>query len=210
MSPVVLVHGFLVGPWSMRWLGRRLEKAGFATHSFGFSSRQLSLREAADQLAIFCQRIHPSPCHLVCHSMGGLVALEMLHTEAIKEAIDPPSPPALVLLGTPVKGAQAAQGLGRTAWGQRLLGEAKMSLSQSFDHAPKGWSTTVIAGTRSVGLGRLFSPLPLPNDGTVALSETTLIGARFIKVHASHSGLLMSSEVAKHTVSSLQSLRPKP
>ncbi len=210
MSPVVLVHGFLVGPWSMRWLGRRLEKAGFATHSFGFSSRQLSLRQAADQLAIFCQRIHPSPCHLVCHSLGGLVALEMLHAQSRDEPPDSVSAASLVLLGTPVKGAQAAQGLGRTAWGQRLLGEAKSSLNHSFDHAPQGWSTTVIAGTRSVGLGRLFSPLPLPNDGTVALSETTLMGARSIQVHASHSGLLMSSEVAKHTVSSLQPSRPKP
>jgi len=191
----------------MRWLGRRLEKAGFATHDFSFPSRQLSLRQAADQLANFCQRIHPSPCHLVCHSMGGLVALEMLRAQAVNEAPDPPSLGALVLLGTPVKGAKAALGLGRTAWGQRLLGEAKLSLSHSFDQAPKGGSTTVIAGTRSVGLGRFFAPLPLPNDGTVALSETTLTGARSIEVYASHSGLLISSEVAIHILSALQSSR---
>lgn len=210
MTPVVLVHGFLVGPWSMRWLGRRLESAGFATHEFGFPSRQLSLPQAADQLAIFCQRLHPSPCHLVCHSMGGLVALEMLRTQAMDETISPIAPGALVLLGTPVRGAIAAQGLGRSLWGRKLLGKAQLSLSQSFDHAPPGWSTTVIAGTRSVGLGRLFSPLPVPNDGTVALSETALAGAQSIEVSTSHSGLLLSLEVASHTLSALKSSRCQP
>jgi len=194
----------------MLWLGRQLKKADFAPYAFGFPSRQLSLTQAADELRIFCQSIHPSPRHLVCHSMGGLVALELLRTQAMEDSIEPLTPGALVLLGTPVKGAQAAQGLSRHPWGRKLLGEAEVNLSQSFDHAPKGWPTTVIAGTRSVGLGRLFSSLPVPNDGTIALRETALTGARSIQVHASHSGLLMSPQVAKHTLFALQLSNAQP
>lgn len=205
MAPVVLVHGFLVGPWSMLYLDQKVHQAGFATHRFGFSSRHVTLAEAARELEVFCQRINNNgPCHLVAHSLGGLVALEMLQSQAGGVHKRPLLPGHLVLLGSPVRSAKAAAGLGQFWWGQRLLGQAQASLNRSFDRSPDGWSTTVIAGTQSMGLGHFFSPLPLPNDGTVAVAETQLKGARSLEVKASHSGLLFSSQVAKLTLRALQ------
>ncbi len=205
MAPVVLVHGFLVGPWSMWWLERQLKQHGFRTHRFEYSSRRLSLSEAASELSNFCHRIDSQSCHLVAHSLGGLVALAMLQDQANGGyGQSQLSPGRLVLLGTPVKGASAAVGLSRFSWGERLLGQARTSLSQSFLSAPDGWSTTVIAGTQALGLGRVFSPLPIPNDGTVAVAETTLEKARCVQVKASHSGLLFSPHVVKHTLKALR------
>ncbi len=213
MAPVVLVHGFLVGPWSMLWLDRQLRQHGFPTHRFEYSSRRLTLTEAASELLNFCQRIDSESCHLVAHSLGGLVALEMLQARESGGVGDvvggghvkyPLPPGRLVLLGTPVKGASAAVGLGRFSWGERLLGQARVSLSRSFLSAPEGWPTTVIAGTQALGLGRVFSPLPIPNDGTVAVAETTLEKAHCVQVKASHSGLLFSPQVVKQTLQALQ------
>ena len=35
----------------------------------------------------------------------------------------------------------------------------------------------VIAGSRSVGIGRVFADLPMPNDGTVCVDETVAVGS---------------------------------
>ena len=55
----------------------------------------------------------------------------------------------------------------------------------------------VISGDRSLGVGRLVTHLPGPNDGTVALAETRLPGAvAHLVLHSSHMGLVFSSTVA--------------
>ncbi len=58
----------------------------------------------------------------------------------------------------------------------------------------------VIAGTRRVGLGQVFTTLDGDNDGTVAVSETRLQGATdFTTLPVGHMGLLMSARVARET-----------
>jgi hypothetical protein len=59
----------------------------------------------------------------------------------------------------------------------------------------------VIAGTRSVGMGRIFSPdLPRPNDGAVTVAETRLAAAcDFIDLPVSHTGMVLSRRVARET-----------
>jgi hypothetical protein len=56
----------------------------------------------------------------------------------------------------------------------------------------------IIAGTRSLGLGRLAAPrMPKPNDGAVSLGETRIQGAKeYLDLPVSHSGMLLSSRVA--------------
>lgn len=66
----------------------------------------------------------------------------------------------------------------------------------------------VIAGSLPVGIGRAFSELPVPNDGTVCLDETELTGATSRIVHeVSHTGMLFSSAVADSAVKFLASGR---
>ena len=48
-----------------------------------------------------------------------------------------------------------------------------------------------------VGIGRVLTSLPLPNDGTVCLDETELPGATAsLVLDVSHTGMLYSSAVA--------------
>jgi hypothetical protein len=58
----------------------------------------------------------------------------------------------------------------------------------------------VIAGTRSMGLGRFFAGFREPNDGTVAVRETRIEGATdHVELPVSHMGMMLSARVARHT-----------
>ncbi len=201
--PVVLVHGFLVGPLSCVWLARQLRRSGFQPHTFSYSTREETLSDAAERLLAYGRRLQVNELHWVGHSLGGLVILAML--EAAREHnVDLP-PGRVVLLGSPVRGAAAAEGLAQHPLGAWLLGQAHGSLRQSFQTAPIDRPTTAIRGTRSLGMGRWFEALPTPNDGTVAVAETALEGAQCVDVPTTHAGLLLSPTVAKHVVAALTS-----
>jgi hypothetical protein len=105
----------------------------------------------------------------------------------------------VVLMGAPVRGARAAQSLARHAFGQAVLGP--LAISQLAQPRERRWTVArelgLIAGSRSIGVGRYVARLPRPNDGTVALDETELPGALARVVHdSSHIGMLLSSAVA--------------
>ena len=80
--------------------------------------------------------------------------------------------------------------LGR-AWRQGLDGEVPRAAA--VDH-----EIGIIAGTKSLGMGRLIGGLSRPNDGTVALAETRMSGVtRRLELPVSHFGMLFSNRVAK-------------
>ncbi len=201
MAPVVLVHGFLVGPASVWVLDQRLQRAGFVTHRFSYKTRHTSLEQAAERLFHLSQRLRADTVHWVGHSLGGLVILKMFERCGNAHARCPPG--RIVLLGSPVKGSMASSRLSQRMGGRWVLGEAGPALAQSFDQAPSGHPTTVIAGTQAMGLGALMADLPRPHDGTVAVAETELAGATLIEVPTSHSGLLISKPVSKRVIEAL-------
>ena len=66
----------------------------------------------------------------------------------------------------------------------------------------------VLAGTRSVGLGRVVPGLPRPNDGVVAVTETRLPGAAdFIALPVAHSQMLASRPCATQIAAFLETGR---
>ena len=170
----------------------RLERAGFAPTVFRYPSLQASLGEATSALAATL-RAFAGPVHLVAHSLGGVVVLETLEREA-----DLP-PGRIVLLGSPVQGSRAARAIAAWSLGPRLLGA--LAVAELARERARSWGQTrelgLIAGCRSAGLGRLFSNLPQPNDGTICVDETRLPGATsHLVLDVSHTGMLMSSQVA--------------
>lgn len=200
MASVFLVHGFLVGPASVWVLDRRLQRAGFVTHRFSYATRHTPMEQAAERLFHLSHRLRADTVHWVGHSLGGLVILKMFE----RYATHPRCPPGrIVLLGSPVRGSLASSQLSQRMGGRWVLGEAGCALAQSFDQAPSAHPTTVIAGTRAMGLGALMADLPRPHDGTVAVTETELAGATVIKVPTSHSGLLISKPVSKLVIEAL-------
>ena len=135
--------------------------------------------------------------HVVAHSLGGVIALE-----TFAAANDLP-PGRIVLLGAPVQGSRAAKAIAAWSLGPQILGAlAVTELTQPRDRRWTGpHQIGLIAGSRSAGLGRLFSNLPQPNDGTVSVDETLLPGATaHCVLDVSHTGMLFSAPVAAAAV----------
>ncbi len=163
----------------------------------------MSLQEAADALAARIRGLG-DVVHVVAHSLGGLVACEAFASHA-----DLPMGRVL-LLGAPVRGSRAAREVAARWYGPSMLGSlAVAELARERDCA---WRSSrevgVIAGSLSVGLGRVFADLPQPNDGTVCVEETVLSGASAqLVLDVSHTGMLLSSAVAAAAVQFLSTGR---
>jgi len=198
---VVLVHGLWYGPVSLALLGRRLRKAGHEVHCFGYPTLRQSLPANARALRDFIRSLDVDRCDLVGHSLGGLVILRMLD-----EYGDIP-PGRVVLLGSPVRGSAVARRVAGKRVLRPLVGQARAALAAGFDRAPPGRETGVIAGERSVGVGRLFGGLSGPDDGTVAVDECRLPGADLITLPVTHTGLVAARSVADAVSVFLQSGR---
>lgn len=189
---VVLVHGIWMSSLELLLLARRLRRCGYRTLRFRYRSLRRPLRHNAAHLARRVRQLPAGQIHLVGHSLGGLVVLQALqdHPDLITGRI--------VLLGSPVKGSAVALHI----YGRRLL---RWIIGRSGEQGLLGggprwgsWqSLGVIAGTRSLGIGRLLGGLSSVNDGVVNLEETILEGAQDgIVVESTHMGLLTSRRVA--------------
>lgn len=198
---VVLVHGLWWGPWSMALLGRRLQREGFETHAFGYPTMRRSLRGNAAALRDFIKGLDLDAVDLVGHSLGGLVILRMLD-----EYADIP-PGRVVLLGCPVHGSSVGRRVADKRLFRPLVGRARAALENGFSHAPPGRETGVIAGSRSVGVGRLFGPLEGPDDGTVTVAECRLEGAEECLLPVTHTGLVTAPSVSVAVANFLRSGR---
>ncbi len=190
----MLVHGLWMHGMALEYHRRHLVRVGFAAVSYSYSSVRLSLAENADDLVQFARNLAVPHLHWVGHSLGGIVILCAL-------ARAPHLPPGrVVLAGTPYRGSRAAEILEQQAFGPQLLGRSVrewLSAPKPMDFG--GREIGVIAGSVGIGLGRVVAPdLPQPNDGTVAVEETAVPGARDnIVLPITHTGMLASRAVAR-------------
>lgn len=193
---VVLVHGLWMSGFELRVLKHRLEaESRFRVASYSYPSLSGSMSDHVRGLLDFA-KAQPSPqLHFVGHSLGGLVILRAL------QLTDDLPPGRAVLLGTPLQGSKAAQGIARILpFGKAILGAAVNA--ECVEFAPREWAghreIGVIAGSMGLGLGRLFANLESDHDGTVLVEETYLPGAKdHIVLSTSHTGLVFSAEVAE-------------
>jgi pimeloyl-ACP methyl ester carboxylesterase len=174
---------------------RRMEREhGFDTAVFAYRTSREPLDTVIDRLGDHIAKLDVGTLHIAAHSLGGLVALNYLARR------HPETPPGrLVLLGSPVNGSAAAQRLGGTAFGRRLIGpgatEVLLAAWRRDGGLPR--ATGVIAGTRPMGLGRWVAQFDEANDGTVSVAETQLEGASDrLVLPVSHMGMLLSPRVA--------------
>ncbi|WP_298609761.1 alpha/beta hydrolase [uncultured Thiothrix sp.] len=193
---ILLLHGLWLHPWAMRWLKQQFTNAGYEVvtpiyHSISSNSaHNVSLvYQAVQRYALPTERLH-----IVAHSLGGIVALQMLtcHAEL--------PPGRLVTLGTPAKGSLIAHRLAKYRWFRPLIG---LSFEGGLDG--QGLPETLLqhewgalAGTNPIGVGRIFGGIAEVNDGVVALSETyhpAQTAHRILPV--SHSSMLFSKQVAQ-------------
>lgn len=98
-----------------------------------------------------------------------------------------------------MKGSDSARAFDRFGVGRRMMGhfvidELIAEREHRWDHPARPLG--VIAGTRPVGLGRLFARFDEPNDGTVAVRETELHGmSDHLLLPVSHLGMMLSRKV---------------
>jgi pimeloyl-ACP methyl ester carboxylesterase len=203
---VVFVHGIWMPGAVMARLKQHLEHDhGFRGHLFSYASISGTIDENAELLADFVRDLDTDTVHLVGHSLGGVVSLRML-------ALNEDAPPGrVVCLGSPLCGCRAAASLRRHSWGGSVLGKALVA--GVLDEAASQWAAQVtakreigiIAGTHSLGLGRLVTTFDEDCDGTVMVSETRLPGAKdHLCMPVTHMGMTLSREVANQAATFLQ------
>jgi pimeloyl-ACP methyl ester carboxylesterase len=193
--PTILVHGLWMSGFQLGVLRRRLGASGqLRPREFSYTSLVGSMSDHVRKLIDFAQAQKAAQLHFVGHSLGGLVILRAL------QLTDDLPPGRAVLLGSPLQGSKAAQAIARRVpFGKAILGAAIME--ECIDCEPRSWSgrrdVGVVAGSFNVGLGRLFAKLDADHDGTVAVSETRLPGAKdHIVMRTSHTAMLLSADVA--------------
>jgi len=196
MDTVVLVHGIWMNGWDMSLLRHRLRKAGFNTVQFSYSSVTKSLPFNTQRLQKFLVSLNRTKVHFVAHSLGGLLVRQLFHDYPEQK------PGRVVTLGTPHCGSFVAGRLHNHLWGRLLLGR---SLQQGLLGDAPAWDPRheigVIAGNRGIGIGKILTRLPKPNDGTVVLAETPLPGmADYVVLPVNHIGLLFSKSVAEQVI----------
>ena len=199
---VLFVHGlWMPGPESALLRRRVAQQLGATAELFAWRTTRESPGVVADRLHERIRERAPRALHLVGHSLGGLAVLQLF-------ARHPEQPPGrVVLLGSPTAGSLSAeQFTARFPPGQSLVGPflredvlgRQRGTLREWPHAERRLG--VIAGTRSMGLGRFFAQFDEPNDGTVALRETAITGAADrLTLPVSHFGMLVSRVVAHQT-----------
>ena len=203
---VVLLHGIWSHGASLFVIRRQLEREhGLRVLPFNYPSVRGTLDGNARALKRFIDRLGLDAAHLVGHSLGGVVALRMLATQSELP------PGRLVCLGSPLTGSRAAEFLKASGWGAALLG-ATLPAGVLHDAANE-WGSRVcatrdvgiVAGNLPLGVGRMLTDFGGPSDGTVAVAETELDGARDrLVMRVSHSGMILSRRVADQVWNFLQ------
>jgi pimeloyl-ACP methyl ester carboxylesterase len=191
---LIFIHGLWMSGAESRWLRRRLEtRFGFETSTFGYRTVGEPLPTVLERLQQSIADLRAERLHVIGHSLGGLIGYRFF------ERFSDVPPGRVVFLGSPLCGSQAARGLQRFGLGRRMIGQP--ARDELLCDEPRRWALDrplgVIAGTRPVGLGRLFAGFREPNDGTVAVRETRIEGATDqLVLPVSHLGMLMSARVA--------------
>jgi len=187
---VVLVHGLYLRPLLLRPLARRLRARGLRTRLFGYRSWAADLDHAVSALQRELDTLTDPVIHLVGHSLGGLLLLELQRAGYRPRG-------RVVLLGSPLGGSRVAERLAQRRGGRWLLGRNRERMRQGFDGDAGNVEIGVIAGRTAIGVGRLLAGHGGTGDGTVELDETWLPGlSDRIVMAQSHTSLLFSAAVA--------------
>jgi pimeloyl-ACP methyl ester carboxylesterase len=202
---VILIHGIWMRGITLQLLARRLHQAGYTVETLDYASVFGGIVPAITDLRSRIGKADAQAVHLVGHSLGALVALEAareLHDVSIGR---------IVCLGPPLRGSAVARAMTAIPGGRWLMGHSADVLIEGIESWCGPCEVGVIAGRLPLGLGVAIGPLHAPHDGTVSVEETRLDGiADHCTVATSHTGMLMSTEVAELTATFLRDGRFAP
>ena len=199
---VIYVHGLWFSGREAWPLRARLARALNAeVRAFTYRSVGATISANSAALKECLARISCDTLHLVGHSLGGVVIMDLFRNAP------PLAPGRILLLGSPLQGSEAARALYRLPFGKALLGRG---VAEQVLHAPpRRWDGRrdlgIIAGRAPFGVGRLVARFNGANDGTILVAETRLEGASDpLVLPVTHTGLLFSRDVARQGASFLR------
>ena len=207
---VLMLHGLWMNRHAMHALGHRLRDAGYAATALTYHSMRDGFDDHVAAVEHKLATMEGERIHLVGHSMGGVVALRVL------ERMRRPSPAArevnvgrVVLLGAPVTGCESGVAASRFPAARWLMGRSVDLWHSAYRlQVPAGSEVGSIAGTRPFGLAMALVHLAGANDGVVRVDETRLPGlADHLVLPVSHTGMLISGNVARQCVAFLRDAR---
>lgn len=199
---VICIHGLWMNGMEMSLLRNRLRKnLGLRTVQFCYHTVTEGISENAHRLSHFIDSLATESVHLVGHSLGGVLALQMLKrypTDKVNR---------VVCLGSPLVMSSAAQNFSRWKLGRNMIGRTlpeavfEEPLKLSDPHHEVG----VIGGTVGLGLGLFLGKLETPHDGMVTERETRLPGLTdHLMLPVNHVGLVISRQVAAQSANFLR------
>lgn len=200
METVILLHGIWMKSVVMKPLAARLRRDGYQSRCFSYPSMKNTPEANASALGRFVQGVEAEKIHFVAHSLGGLVLMHFFHQFQLN------APGRVVMLGSPVSGSWSARRILDLPGGDLLLGRStEQGLAGELPDWPVEREAGMVAGTIGFGAGRLLGKMPGINDGAVLLSETEAPWLKdHVTVKTTHSGLLVSSLVARQVSSFLK------
>lgn len=210
---VVLVHGLArtagcwlpMGEWVQRETGWQVIDFHYASTRRSVADHAAALRQVLDGLGPEVRTIH-----FVTHSLGGIVVRRYfgdLHREGL------PADPRLgrlVMIGPPNQGSRIARLLQPTGIFGLLTGRSGTALGRGWESLARTLAVpdcefAIIAGGDPGGKQGWNPVLSGPSDGTVAVSETRLPGARdFLVMPLFHATMMKQPEVCAAAVRFLQ------
>ena len=193
---VVLLHGLGRSPASMWLFARGLRRAGFDTRRIGYPSTRQTMAEAEAFVRARLAELPARPLCLVGHSLGGLIAAEILRDPrglAVERAVQ---------LGAPNRGSPMVERLGRLWPVRRACGPVIDQLNRQPAPGPRSPRIAAIAGTASWPL--VSAGFQRPNDGVVTLRSAWSGAGHRGRVHVLHSFLTLSPRAIAMTIAFLQ------
>lgn len=195
---VVILHGIGMTTLRMAWIEFGLRRAGYTTLNIGYPSLRKDLAGCADFVR---SRLSAYPTanyrkiHFVTHSMGGLVALELLAAKS-DFSID-----RAVLIAPPFRGSEVADFLHKYRLYKLAFGPAGLQLTTQMRNSleftpPAETEIGIIAGTRGYEYPFFLHIMKKTgeHDGLVSVQSTQIPGAKdHITIRMSHSFLLEKS-----------------
>ncbi|MCH9026231.1 MAG: alpha/beta fold hydrolase [Proteobacteria bacterium] len=165
------MHGFT----SLPMAGHLRRNMHCPVYTFDYWSMLSSLDHNSDRLFDYCQALDEHTVHLVGHSLGGLVVVNMLN----RHDFDPPG--RVVAIGSPFAHSESGKRFARIP----LLGMALgRSITQAHGREPMTYrgerEIGVIIATKPRGPGKILGSMDATHDGIVFADETRLPGAKEI------------------------------
>jgi len=207
---VILLHGLARSARPMEKLARAARAAGYIAFNRTYPSTTATVRALVDAhlapLVLEAIASGAPRIHFIGHSMGGILIRQYLASYEL------PLVGRVVMIGTPNRGSELVDRLGRLAPFGWINGPAGNELGTGPDSLPNRlppatYEAGIIAGTRSFNPA-YSSMIEGPNDGKVSVERAKLEGMRdCLVLPVNHTFMMQNDEVVKQAIAFLRAGR---